>query len=250
MKELTHNNNSYYISGKKIFKVDVQLKDPYILKCYNFAYDMTFRGIGKHRSCRSGGQNSRKNGEIFINTFQGKIAECGVYQYFKNKGFSITEPDFTEMNLGKWDSCDFIINNKRIAVKSTKKYGNLLLLETKDWDKYGRYIPNINTDNNFYNYFILTRINIDGTSIMKNNNILYSNTLPNSINLKNIILNKNWGINLVGYIDHNEFVNDVIKKEHILPQNSLLNNRQKMDAENYYVQAGDMHDLEDLCACL
>ena len=39
---------------------------------------------------------------------------------------------------------------------------------------------------------------------------------------------------------------EVIEPGHILPQNSTLNRYTRMDAENYYVQAGDMHEIDGL----
>jgi hypothetical protein len=36
----------------------------------------------------------------------------------------------------------------------------------------------------------------------------------------------------------------VIKNEHIIKQGSILNGSTKIDADNYYVQTGDMRNIE------
>ena len=78
------------------------------------------------------------------------------------------------MGLNQWDSVDLVANGVKIAIKSTKKFGNLLLLETKDWDDDGRYVPNVERGDSEYDFFVLIRIDPDGTSIMKENRLFYS----------------------------------------------------------------------------
>ena len=38
----------------------------------------------------------------------------------------------------------------------------------------------------------------------------------------------------------------IIKNQRILPKNSLLNGKIRMDAENYYVETGDLKDIKQL----
>jgi len=38
----------------------------------------------------------------------------------------------------------------------------------------------------------------------------------------------------------------VIDNKYVLPQNSLLNSKIEMDAENYYIQAGDLKSITNL----
>mgnify|MGYP003292271278 CR=1 FL=1 len=64
--------------------------------------------------------------------------------------------------------------------------------------------------------------------------------------LRNIILFEKWRVNIAGFITKDELVNQVIKKKHILPKNAILNRYTRMDAENYYVQAGDLHSIEEI----
>ena len=64
---------------KKQFKPIHTLKKTTLETSLKFAYDMTFGKNGEHRNHRTGGIYLRKNGEIFANTFQGKLSEFAVY---------------------------------------------------------------------------------------------------------------------------------------------------------------------------
>lgn len=146
MTELNCTNGIYSIKKKTPFAQIGNFKSATINNICEFAYNMSFGKLGKHRANRSGGLKLRSDIEIFIDAFQGKLSECALYNQFY-KEHEISTPDFSTYELGKWDDTDFIINNKYIAVKSTKYYGNILLLETKDWSNKGEYIPNINKVN-------------------------------------------------------------------------------------------------------
>lgn len=261
--------NTYQFTSKKDFEKLENFKKKSIESTFNFAYDMSFGGKGKHRDHRNGGNHKRKNGEIFINTFQGKLAEFGIYNEFYTRDFQIPYPDLETYDLGTWDKYDFEVNNKKIAVKSTKPFGQLLLLETKDWTKDGRYIPNIGTENDTYNYFILVRIkatainnkenekniekdkdteknkNINNAeSLMKDNKLFYSDKVDKD-QLKKLIFSFDWSYDIPGFITHKELVY-AIENKFILPQGSTLGKSTIMDAENYYIQTGDMNDIDEL----
>lgn len=261
MNKLTFKNDMYTFNNIKQFNCIRTFKPKSIIKAFNFAFDMSFGGKGEHRDHRSGGNHKRKNGEIFINTFQGKLAEFGIYNEFLKMNFKIPYPDLETYDLGIWDNYDFKVNNKKIAVKSTKPFGQLLLLETKDWSNTGEYIPNINTENSIYDYFILVRVAAesksfkedfkplkDGESLMKKHKLLYSNVVNKNI-LESIILNFNWSYDIPGFITHKDLVS-TIKENCILPKGSTLGKNTVMDAENYYIQTGDMTDIDKIFSLL
>lgn len=248
MYKLRQENNQYFIDNKKNFETDNTFKDETINEVFNFAYEMTF-GEGEHRDHRTGGTMNRKKGQIFINTFQGKLSELGVYNTFYKNNIEaykkLSNPDFEVYGLGEWDDSDIELSNIKISVKSTKFYGNLLLLETKDWNEKGEYIPNLNSDkSSVYDYFVLVRIKPDGEKIMSANRLLYSNSIDKEM-LYNLIKSKNWEYDIAGYITNNDLT-FLIKNNFILPQRSLLNGKIPMDAENYYIQSGDMRDFSQL----
>ena len=237
---------SYIINSKREFVRNGILTQGDVSGCFDFAYGMTFGGSGAHRDHRSGGQAHRHLGEIFINTFQGKLAEFALYNYVTLVGeMRIDPPDTEMMELTRWDSFDMDIEGSIINVKSTKRRGNLLLLETKDWDSEGRYRPNSESGCEEYDFFVLARVDPDGERIMRENGLLHADVADADV-LRGTILSERWRVNLAGYITGEELIDEVIEAGHILPQNSILNGYTRMDAENYYVQAGDMHEIDGL----
>lgn len=240
MTKMNSFNNAFTVTAKIGFqnRIFATLKKTTIETVFDFAYGMTFGNEGAHRSTRSGGSHERVNGETFINTFQGKLAEYGLYNIFWKNGVVLNVPDTEKMPLGKWDRFDFIYNKKKISVKSTSYKGNLLLLETKDWNDKGIYLPN----DDFYDYHILLRVKPDGKSILRTQGILKSESVSREL-LKKLIMEEDWIIDVAGFIKNNDLIT-CIQEEQIIPKGSILNLYTTMDAENYYVQAGDMKDIK------
>lgn len=235
--------NALYINSKRAFEKNNILENKIIQEVFNFAYDMSFGNMGEHRDHRTGRSHIRKKGEIFANTFQGKLSEFALWTNLKDKVNSINRPDVETYDLGTWDSYDLIVNGKKVSVKSTKSFGNLLLLECKDWNNNAEYIPNIgNVDScSHYDIFVLVRINPSCKDIMKKNRLLYSNFVEKE-NLNRIILNQKWEYDIAGAIT-NEDLKYIINNNYIIRKGELLNGKIEMDADNYYVQAGDMRKV-------
>lgn len=241
MEKLKKEDNKFFITRKKDFSPLSPFSKEIINAVFDFAYDMTFGAVGEHRDHRSGGQHKRKNGEIFINTFQGKLSEFGVYYFLRKANIvDLGRPDLEKWELGKWDDADFKFNNFKFSIKSTKFYGNLILLETKDWNEEGFYLPN----DAQYDFTILTRIKPDGEKLLKTKKLLYSDNCDKE-ELKTLIISEKWQCDIPGFITL-EMLQEVIKNDYILPQNSYLNGSTRMDAENYYIQAGDLLDIKFL----
>lgn len=235
--------NSIYINRTKSFNPIGGFKVDTIDKVFDFAYNMTFGGEGEHKSKRSGGKMDRSQAKRFANTFQGKLAEfatCNIFwKYFRIK---LPNPDLATYGLGKWDRFDFKYEDRVISVKSTKHFGNLLLLETEDWGADGEYIPNKQLyGSGKCDFTILIRMKPNSEKILSSMTVSESNT-DFKETLYNEIKEKEWEYDVVGYITHDELVH-IIKNKYIIKQGSLLNGGKPMDAENYYVQAGDMHDI-------
>ncbi|MBF4506100.1 hypothetical protein IRZ83_05415 [Flavobacterium sp. JLP] len=234
-------NNRKPFKGSQIDKTDLE-------KVLNFAYEMCF-GAGHHRSTRTGGQYGRKNGEKFCNTFQGKLAEVILYNYFKSNAIKSSELDFGIYKEGIWDDSDLTINDKKINVKSAAFQSNLLLLETKDWNTKAQYIPNLNTElTSSYDYFILVRINPDIKRLFRNKRLIFNDSIPKS-DIQELIFSSTWTYDIAGYCTTDDLI-QTISDNNILPQNSILNQSTKMDAENYYIQCGYMKDIEELIKTL
>ena len=88
-------------------------------------------------------------------------------------GLSCPKPEVERWEKGKWDDQDFVINDAEISIKSMAFFSNLLLLETKDWDLQGNYIPNKKK----YDLFVIVRIKPDLKSFFRSKRKLYSNFL-------------------------------------------------------------------------
>lgn len=249
MKKLRIKNNIYCLTNPKKFESMGSFNSLTLENVFNFAYDMSFDSKGAHRDHRSGGTYRRKNGEIFTDAFQGKLGEFAVYDYFKRSGILLNYPDLKTHQLGIWDTSDFEINGIKIAVKSTKGYGQLLLLEKADWDSEGRYIHNLSNGNGIYDAFILVRISPSITSLMKENKLYYSNKVEKNV-LKRTIFAQRFNYDIPGFIDRGVLVK-LIAGNFVIPKGAMLNSsRTVMDADNYYIQAGDMMDIKDLVSCL
>lgn len=247
--ELRIEGNNYYVQDKKRFLAYTAMLQEDKEACFNFAYDMSYAGKGAHRDSRNGGVLHRTKGQIFINTFQGKMGEFALYRYLKSRQIEVEKPNLEEYELGKWDSFDLDCQGRHFSVKSTKLYGDLLLLETKDWNDDGEYIPNLSSGTAKYDYTVLVRFNPDGEGLMKQHHLLYQkeNEIPNNIKgiLLEAIYNQNWTYDFPGFIYYSELVR-LIREKRIIPQNAMLNGGTKMDAENYYFQTGNMHSMIEI----
>lgn len=234
-------NGNYTFTCRKAFHPFSTLRWENVQLAYDFAYNMTFGKRGEHRDHRTGGTYKRKNGEIFKDTFQGKLSECALYNVLYKRHQNLSLPSFDVWGLGQWDLDDYVIDGKRASVKSTKAYGQLLLLETRDFDENGIYLPNVQKNGGQYDYFILVRIKPSCESIMRNNRLLYADEADYNI-LKDLIIKEQWSYDVPGYITRADLV-EMINRNLVIHQGDRINSGAKMDASNYYIQAGDLRDI-------
>lgn len=224
-------SDNIYQSPKKNFNHRKVNNLENISKSLNFAQQMTF-GEGDnafHRKYRTGGIEVRNVYQLFENTFQGKLAEFILYEYFKFYNIPCSEPDLQTFGKGEWDSGDLEVNNFSLNVKSMKHFSSLLLLEQKDWSLDGAYLPN----DQRYDYFFIVRVNIPFREI-KNYKDLKVEDLENKIYF-----------DLPGFITHHMLCL-AIQNKHIIKQGLYLNSiKTKMDADNYYIHANDFMPIEE-----
>lgn len=94
--------------------------------------------------------------------------------------------------LGQWDDEDYTIDGKATSVKSTKSYGQLLLLESKDYDQDGVCLPNKDkVGNSEYDYFVLIRMEPFYVDIMKREIFLFSDSADYNM-LMDLIEKQEW----------------------------------------------------------
>jgi len=233
------NGHDFFIPMNKRFN-PTEIEKDYVNQTLYFAYDMTFGKEGEHRKYRSGGTHRRKNGEIFCDTFQGKLAEYFVYQKMIDMQINCHEPDTERWELGTWDDADFSINHKLISVKSMAFFSNLLLLETKDWDEKGTYIPN----NKSYDYFVVVRVKPELKKEFRMQRMLYSNDISMS-KIKSVLEKLKFLADIPGYVTKT-FLKEKIQEKQILPKGAMLNGRIEMDAENYYIVSSDFEEFNKI----
>jgi hypothetical protein len=233
---------SYRVSKRVKFTKIGSFKTKTVGSVIDFAFNMTFGSKGEHRHSRSGGTISRGNLEIFINTFQGKLSEFAVANVlYKHKDFQ--EPDLSTYGLGVWEDADFQLGENAIAVKSTKSYGNLILLESKDWDLQGKYLASV-SEPRTYSHIVLVRIRPDVDEVLRSFRPNTSREFALA-DLRDLIRGLEWEYDIPGYITNADLIS-VIRDKHLIAKGALLNNVVRMDAENYYVQAGDLRPLSEL----
>ena len=122
-------------------------------------------------------------------------------------------------------------------MKTTKDFGNLLLLEVKDWyvikteTKYEAiYIPNKDKDGRgFYDYIVFCRVK---TNLQINSQSFTEDSLEvmaKSLEVK---------LQVVGTIENKELAEIINSGKYKIYQGDTLNQRTIMDADNYYIQSG------------
>lgn len=232
-----------FISQRRQFNSDFYISKYNYERCYNFALEMATNNW--HRPERPDGIITRTPNQIFADTFTGKLGECAVDQFLHFSNINREELDFETYERGRWDTFDLVAKTKSdsrvtLNIKTTKSKGNLLLLETKDWDSKGFYKPN--KINGVYNFIVFARVDFDLSMLMKEKKILLNESISSDKILRELIQKSGEKIlyDIVGFITHSDLI-QIIADEYIMPQGSFLGyNGTLMDAENFYVQSGDM----------
>lgn len=255
----------YFYKGTSFSIEDVK-------KCSQFAYEVSQRPEAFDNKIRSEFQ-------IFLDTLEGKLGEEAVYHQLMNIGFQVSPINFEKYPRGQWDTTDLVIsvngNIKNIQIKTTKCFGQLLLLSKKDWDKQGLYIPDRNIHQNLdfdgrYDLIIFQRISLNTREIKKNIESQFQIAkAKNNFNdlLKKIIEyfegeEKLFQYDKARFITYSELTNQIIGKNYLIRKNDYLRIKQpnencknlsnvgkkftRMQTDNYYVQINNMHTLNEL----
>ncbi|BCD59438.1 MULTISPECIES: hypothetical protein [unclassified Nitratiruptor] len=222
-----------YISDKcrKEFKPNIEIADKDKEKCLMFARNMAYGEKHNPKSFGSAEKNYiREKQEIFRDAFQGKLAEIAFYNYYVKRGFSLNKPDFSEWNRGKWEDTDFTaeFNNKeyRISIKSTKYFGNLLLLEKDRYNEQGLYIETADDQTKGVKYDLIFLVRIKGVDGSNPN--VYDKKKLSAIEAE-----------ITGFITHEEF-KKAIKSGKYLAKGWLINGKEKLKVDNYYFCANEL----------
>lgn len=243
--------NNYTVNNKRSFgsgKI-INISQNQLFQAIKFGWHMTFGKTGEHRSSRSGGSLKRDDRQKFIDTLLGKLGEFGVYNNYHGKStvFSISSVDLDCYQLGQWDEMDFEITNQqmetyKLAIKTTKHFGSLLLLECKDWqiiEGNAIYLPNKEKPSNgYYDYFIFCRVETNIDNLLKN----HSNFLESEDNLIELAQEIEVKCELTGIVP-NSTIAYCIANQFKINRGAFLNFKTKIDADNYYLQSGDFINI-------
>ncbi len=244
MEKMNVSGNNYVINNKRKFSKNLILKDQ-LEKALDFAFNMVY-GVGYHRPSRTGGKAIRSKAEKFCNTFQGKLAEIILHDFFQSANVDVKELDLVIYGAGEWDDGDLIANGKRINIKSAASFSNLLLLEKDDWDLEGRYLPDlVNAKETTFDFFVLVRVEPDVKHILSMSYHFNGNPNVSKSEFEGLLFNEKWYYDFGGFID-NACFKKIMTLQYIIPQGAYLNGRIKMDTSNYYIQAGDMTNIDTL----
>lgn len=213
----------------------------------DFAMRMTYLGEGQHKATRSGGLHKRNQREIFSDTFQGKLAEFALLQIlspYLDKTY--LAPSLLAAPLGYWEASDVLGPGISIEVKSTKPFGNLLLLEKENWNSSGEYRHGTDGSATRISHVALIRIS---PSIHEHARMLeqkYMTGKADKVGLTNELLRHKWTFDIAGFA-RREDLQQVFRAQQLLRQGSMLGpNGVRMDADNYYIQTGDLRPLSEL----
>ena len=180
-------------------------------QCKKFAIE----SAKSQREYRSGGTQIRSEYMIAEDTQRGKVAEVLTKKFLEQFGIKSIELDFNIYPRGAWDDQDFVLNGKKVSIKSAKWFSNWLLLETKDLNR-----------GDTYDYYIFVTVDKDlksGTikGFASNNDILKD---PKTISLEkgDCIPNTSTKLDAANYARHsNDLKNSIEEWNNLI---TILNN--------------------------
>ena len=247
MNKMLVEGNSYFNMSRRIF-TPLEVPRDGCMTAMDFAYSMCF-GEGHHRVHRTGGLMMRHVGEMFCNVFQGKLAEVCLHSFLTQHGVGCSVPDFGVYGEGVWDGGDLEACGKILSVKSAAFFSNLLLLEKHDYDADGNYLPNVDRGvPTAFDYCVLVRISPDVKDFFRCKSVFVSKNVSKDF-LADVVSREHWTYDIAGWVSREEFISAVLDGN-VIPQGALLNGRISMDADNYYIQTGDMHSADELAGVL
>jgi hypothetical protein len=216
-------------AGIKPFSPNVKLLKRHVDSSIEFAKQMTF-GEGYHQpQSFAGDSHKRQKNQIFRDALQGKLAEFAIHTFLYKKGIKTdTYPSCEVWGKGIWEDCDFTLKNGSISisVKSTKHFGNLLLLECHRYNQKGLYLEPANSVTPIkHDIIVLVRVKgVENESVES-----YNNT-------------SNIECEITGFITHFDFCKVIAQKQII---NKGIKIGIPMIVDNYYVCANDLHKADN-----
>lgn len=228
---LRENNGTYSVSTKKIYKHKMDVTE-YASDCVEWAYNNVW-GEGHLKP------SGRDKSTTFKNALTGKFGEFGLHRHFVNLGYNVPSPDLTIMPKGVWDDGDLFWEGKKISVKTTASWKDLLLLKKNEWDTDAGYLFGKDGIDYSYKAFFLCRLSPDLESLLS---MIVGNNDPGIDVIKSHLEQIRFTMDFPGFITIDDFKR-IIKTDMCIPAKGKIGKKEFDDAL-YYCQTGDLRDID------
>jgi hypothetical protein len=230
INRLKQNGNVYSANSKRDYKPKMDVTE-YVKDCVEWAYNNNW---GKGHLKSEGRDKSTK----FKNALTGKFGEFGLYRHFINLGYTLPAPDLTIMPEGQWDDGDLFWEGKKISVKTTAHWKNLLLLKKEEWDSNGGYFYGKDGIDYSYKAFFLCRLSPDLESVLEK---IKGDDDPGINKIYDLLEQVKFTMDFPGFITINDF-RSIISNEIYIPEKGKIGSNEFKKAM-YYCQSGDLRDI-------
>ncbi len=255
-------NDNYAIEISR--ENDENLLRRLIAYLFSVSYDSTLEEGWHLRGRIDGNHGDRFLGEIFADKLLGCMGEIALYKYIKDKiDDEVNEPNLTDRGgYENPDRRDLYWHNKNFSIKTTRSTHNLLLLQKEHYRDDSGYKPNIRRGREpvYFDYHVLCRVkavNEDLEDVLSSVRFEKDTITEEERQfLENAVINTKWFVDIPGFISNEQFIEDVIRQNRlVLASNNNqkycfgskdFNEVNKVDVDNYYVQAGDLNPINEI----
>lgn len=235
-------DGKYSVVSKKHYKDKINVNE-YAIECIDHAYQLCW-GSGYLKS------NKRDKSTKFKNALKGKLGEFALYKHLLSLGHEVKYPDLTVLGKGKWDDGDlFIITKdsegndvtKKLSVKTTYHFSDLLLLNKDEWDMEGGYIYTEKGIPDYtYKAFFLCRMRQNLDNLLN----ISGDEDPGIDKIYKSLDGVRFSMDIAGYITIDDF-------KRIIQDGMFFNvgdyvGKKKWEESFYYCQSGDLRDIDDI----
>lgn len=232
----------YSVFSKKHYKDKIDVSE-YAAECIDHAYQLCW-GSGYIKP------KGRDKSAKFKDSLKGKLGEFALYKHLLSIGHEVKYPDLTVLGEGKWDDGDLFIEgkdekgnavSKKLSVKTTYHFSDLLLLSKKEWDMNGGYLyTGSGIPDYTYKAFFLCRMRQNLDNVLD----ISGDEDPGMENLYKSLEGIRFSMEITGYINIEDF-------KRIIQQGMFFNigdyvGKKKWDESFYYCQSGDLRDIDDI----
>jgi hypothetical protein len=188
--------------------------------------------------------NGRVLDTVIKNSIIGKLGEFAIYHFLDRMGYSPGYPDLKIRGKDEERKHDGgydlkILNKYWINVKTSTSGSNTLLLKKHHFDSLGNCVYRDKPEDPPCLYFFLCRIKPDINKIELNNWSDIDNVVKELSQLR-------FSCDIPGFLTIKDF-RKIIREDMTIKKGQMLAvEKFKLDADNYYCQAGNLRDIEEI----